>query len=180
MRRFFQTLVLISLVGCSQAGQGKLIAPATRASVRDQLDHKTDYHEKRVSLDGYIFLTSSTEQTDSQVGLALYSKPMGQGDRLVDFQVEAGQGKNQVHLPTIGKGKSAGYRRTEHKVDMDKATFTDADGRPHPLREQVRISGTVRYVKHFQGGFSKMKDPMDSSKELYPFALHDVRLDLPK
>ncbi len=72
------------------------------------------------------------------------------------------------------------YKTTQYEIDESGLKFFDSDGNQHPITDRVRLSGTVKYVDHFQGGFSHMPDPMNKGKEIYPFVLQDVRIDAVK
>ena len=169
--------LLLLLAGCANTTPGELFTPASKSNVQEKLDWQTTYQKKRIAMDGFLFLRGSSEESAGSVEMALYTQPMGEGERLVDLKAGTGTGKDEVHLPTIGKGKSAGYQRTELKVDVEAATYSDHDGKTHPLKDKMRLSGTVLYVDHFQGGFSHMADPMNKGKDIYAFSLSDVRFD---
>lgn len=168
---------LLFAVSCRDNSQGELLKESSKKYVDEALNYKTDYQGKRIAVDGFIFLNQTADEEGGTVGLNLYAKPKGDGVPLIDFKIDMGAGKNQISIPTIGKGKTAGYKTTKYDVDIDKMTFTDNDGNQHPVTDKVRLSGTVEYVPHMNGGFSHMPDPMNTGKELYPFVLKDVRLD---
>lgn len=169
---------MLLLAGCGPSGPGVRLAHSDKATVRKELDLKTDWEGKRAAVDGYVFLPGdSADEEKGLLSLALYSKPLGEGDRLLDFKVGSGTGKNEVSLPTVGKGKSAGYKTTSYQIDLKQSKLTLADGSSHDLKTKIVLSGTVRYVPHFQGGFSHMEDPLHKGVELYPFSLESVQFD---
>lgn len=176
----FALASLLFAVSCKDNSQGELLKESSRKYVDEALNYKTDYQGKRIAVDGYIFLNLTASEENGTIGLQLFAKPKGDGVPLLDFKVGRGAGKNQVSIPTVGKGKTAGYKTTEYEVDVDKMKFTDNEGVEHPVTDKVRLSGTVKYVPHMNGGFSHMTDPMNKGKELYPFELEDVRLDAVK
>ena len=170
----FLTLTL----GCSGPQSAQPLARSDKATVRQQLDTQTSYHGKRVALEGYLFLANNTaSEEEGRLYVSLYTEPMGAGERLVDLLVGAGQGKNQLHLPTTGKGKSAGYNTTQYKLDLSGARVFFHDGSAHDLKTRVRVSGTVRYVPQREGGFSHQEDPLNKGVQLYPFSLESLRLE---
>lgn len=169
--------LLFASIACKDNSQGEPLKESSKQYIKETLDYKTDYEGKRIAVDGYIFLNSSANQEGGTVELNLFARPKDDGIPLLDFKIGTGAGKNEVSIPTVGKGKIAGYKTTEFAVDVDKMTFTDNDGNVHPITQKVRLSGTVEYVPHMNGGFSHLPDPMNKGKELYSFTLEDVRLD---
>ncbi|MBS2040924.1 hypothetical protein JST97_38415 [bacterium] len=171
-------LAVLLLAGCSPAGPGKRLAHSDKATVRKELDTQTEWNGKRVAVEGYIFLPGdSAEEENGLLSLALFSKPLGEGDRLLDFKVKSGTSSNQVHLATVGKGKSAGYKTTSYAIDLKQSQLILADGSSRDLKSKVLLSGTVRYVPQMNGGFSHSEDPMQKGVELYPFSLESVQLE---
>jgi hypothetical protein len=171
-------IAALLLVGCTQNQPGQLLKASTPETVYQELDSQTSWSQKRVALDGYIFLNSASTEESGSVGLSLYTQKRGQGERLLDLHVKLGAGPNQVQIPVLGKGKSAGYQTTKHQVDLGKMAFQDGQGKSHSIDEKVRLSGTVEYVPHFQGGFSTVDDPLRPGKKIYPFQLKDVLLEI--
>ena len=167
------------LAGCAARGPGVPLAHSDKATVVQELDTRTDWQGKRVAVEGYVFLPGdSAEEAEGMLELALYTKPLGAGDRLLNFQVRSGTAANQVHLPTVGKGKSTGYKTTSYQVDLGQSKVTLVDGSAHDLKTKVMLSGTVEYVPLMGGGFSHMEDPMHKGVQLYPFRLQSVQLEL--
>lgn len=174
-------LAALWLVGCAAGGPGTRLAKSDKATVRQQLDTRTDWEGKRVAVEGYVFLPGdSADEENGVLSLALFTRPLGEGDRLLDFKITSGSGKNQVLLPTVGQGKSAGYKTTSYQIDLQQSKLTLADGSSHDLKTKVLLSGKVRYVPQMQGGFSHMEDPMHKGVQLYPFSLEAVQLDSAK
>lgn len=166
------------ICACARNEQGTPLAHSDKATVRQELDSKTERNGQRVAVEGYLFLPGeNAEEEDGTVGLALYTRPSGQGDRLLDLKVRAGRGPNQVWLATAGKGKTAGYKITSYEIDLKQSQLTTADGVAHDLKTRVKVSGTVKYVSLFSGGFSHQEDPLHKGVQLYPFSLEAVRLD---
>lgn len=166
------------LIGCASAGPGTRLAHSDKATVRQQLDTRTDWEGKRVAVEGYVFLPGdSADEENGVLSLALFSKPLGEGDRLLDFKVASGTNKNQVLLPTVGQGKSAGYKTTSYQVDLQQSKLTLADGSTQDLKTKVLLSGSVRYVPEMKGGFSHAEDPMHKGVQLYPFSLEAIQFD---
>ena len=169
------------LAGCAANGPGVPLAHSDKATVVQELDTRTAWQGKRVAVEGYVFLPGdSADEAEGKLELALYSRPLGAGDRLLNFQVGSGTAANQVQLPTLGKGKSAGYKTTSYQVDLSHSKVTLADGSAHDLKTKVVLSGTVQYVPLMSGGFSHMEDPMHKGVQLYPFRLQSVRMELAK
>lgn len=70
-----------------------------------------------------VFLPGdSADEENGVLSLALFTRPLGEGDRLLDFKIASGSGKNQVLLPTVGQGKSAGYKTTSYQIDLSRAS----------------------------------------------------------
>ncbi|MFN8607528.1 MAG: hypothetical protein U0931_08350 [Vulcanimicrobiota bacterium] len=171
-------LLFLFLGGCAATGPGVRLPNSDKATVVKELDTRTDWQGKRVAVEGYVFLPGdSADEENGRLKLALFTKPMGAGDRLLDFQVASGGGPNQVNLPTVGKGKSAGYRTTSYQVDLAESKVTLADGSARELKSKVLLSGTVKYVPLMDGGFSHMEDPLHKGVQLYPFTLESIRFD---
>ena len=171
-------LLILCLAGCGAPGPGVRLSGSDKATVVKELDTRTDWQGKRVAVEGYVFLPGdSADEENGKLKLALYTKPMGAGDRLLDFQVGSGGGPNQVYLPTLGKGKTAGYKTTSYQVDLAQSKVTHSDGLSHDLKSKVLLSGTVTYVPLMNGGFSHMEDPLHKGVQFYPFSLESVRLD---
>lgn len=180
-----KNIILLTLIiacslfasSCKDDSPGELIKESTKKYVVETFDHQTDYHDKRIAIEGFIYPKETTNIEAGNATLEISTQPKSGGDNLADVEIRLGDGKNQVVLPTQGKGKEVIFRTTEFKVDESKLKFFDSDGNQHPITDKVRLSGTVTYVKHYQGGFSHIPDPMNEGKENYPFVLKDVRLD---
>ncbi len=174
------TLIIVSIflgASCRDTSTGELIKESSKKYVNETLNYKTDYQNKRIALEGFIY---PKETTDIEAGIAtleISTQPKSGGDNLADVKISLGEGKNEVIMPTQGKGKEVIYKTTQYDIDESKLKFVDNEGNQHPITDKVRLSGTVKYVDHFEGGFSHMPDPMNKGKELYPFVLKDVRLD---
>ena len=172
-------LGILLLTGCAPSGPGTRLTHSDKATVRQELDTRTDWEGKRVAVEGYVFLPGdSADEEGGVLSLALFSKPLGEGDRLLDFKVASGTSKNQVLLPTQGKGKTAGYKTTSYQIDLAQSKLTLADGSAHDLKTRVLLSGTVKYVPQMNGGFSRMEDHLHKGVQLYPFSLESVQFDL--
>lgn len=167
---------LFFLSACSNSSKGELLKESTKSFVRENLDYKTDYHKKRIAVDGYLWI-GSLRMENNKLNVALYTKPGGAGDQLLDIATERADSPNAVMFP-MKNGKSAGYNTTEHEINLDQMTFRDNDNNQFPVSQKMRVSGTVTYVENFQSGFSKMPDPLNKGKELYPFTLESARFDI--
>lgn len=165
---------------CADNSQGELVRESTKNHVNEILNHKTDLHKKRIALHGYIYPKDTTDLSGGTATIIIGTQPGGKGDTLADIEVGTGGDKNEVVIPTKGEGKEKIYKTTEFQIDESGLKFFDNEGNQHPITDKVRLSGTVNYVDHFEGGFSHMPDPMNKGKELYPFVLKDVRLDAVK
>jgi len=174
------TLVIAGLLfvaSCTDNSPGDLIKESSKKYVDETLNHKTDYHNKRIALEGFIYPKETTDVKAGVVTLEISTQPKSGGDNLADVEISLGEGKNEVIMPTQGEGKDVIYKTTQYEIDESKLKFIDNEGNQHPITDEVRLSGTVKYVDHFEGGFSHIPDPMNKGKEIYPFVLKDVRID---
>lgn len=173
-RRHLLTLsALTLLIACGSAGtQGTVIAGDT-ATINQRLDWATTMQGERISVDGYIWMTD-TEDDNGEVTLSLQTAANGAGTSLLSFDIQRGDGANEILLNTEETASKSAVRR-EFNVDMASVRYNDNAGAPHPWSQRVRLSGTVEYVEDFQGGYSKISGP--GNRDYYSWALTDVRLD---
>ncbi len=110
MKNIILLIIIVagSLFGafCRDNSQGELIKESSKKYVNEILDHKTDLQKKRIALDGYIYPKDTTDLSGGTATVIIGTQPGGKGDTLADIEVGTGGGKNEVVIPTKGKGKT--------------------------------------------------------------------------
>lgn len=170
------TLVMIS---CGGPKEGELVKESTAKFMHEEFDTKTDNNEKRIAIEGYIYTNGSLSVDEkNKMSMGLYTEPFGEGDNLLSFDTELGDGKNEVNIP-MHNGKSAGYKTEEFTFDDKEIRFTTNDGTQYDLSQKVKLSGTATYILTMPP--VELRDALaDTTYKKYAWDLKDVRIDLVK
>lgn len=181
MQTLLPTLFLSALLftSCSQNSVGEPLKESTVKSVKETLHHNTDKDGKRVSVDGYMDFNGSSEDKGI-VTLLFFTQPGGTGNRLLNFNIKRGNGKNEIYIETSSKGKKDGPNAIAYDVDIDKLKFQDNEGTSYPLTQKIKLSGTVNYNKNFEGIYFSTDDIDSPRKKDYVYSFEDVRIDVLK
>lgn len=143
-----RTMILIGavtlLAGCGErADEAPLLVE--RPYVESRLQLSPELNGKRVSVDGYIHLDNGPNGAAIAMLYTLNSAPRGQGDDLVTFEGERGEGPNQIDLPVLERTEMPVNAGGEIlTVDLASARYQDSTGAAHPLRDKVRVTGRLR------------------------------------
>jgi len=112
------------------------------------LHWSADLNNRLISLDGYIGFDNGQLGQAIAMGQRLYSQPYGNGEQLIRFDLEQGDGPNQLQLAEVSRETMPGLPGAAATIVFDptRTTVQDADGVSHRLSERLRVTGRLRYV----------------------------------
>jgi hypothetical protein len=175
-------VILLSSCGGDKV-EGTLLSASTSAVVDKELRLSEAFADKRIALEGYLTFNdgATIDSKKNVLSMSVRSMPDGKGESIENVDVDLGNGKDQVQIPDGTKtNRPAGYNTTESTIDVDQIKVTTHSGEVVNLKQKLKISATVVYVKNFQTGKTNTMPMFNSDKQGFVFELKDVRFDAVK
>jgi hypothetical protein len=163
--------------------EGTMLSASTSAVVDKALRLSEAYADKRIAFEGYLAFNdgATIDSKKNVLSMSVQSMPDGKGESIENVDVDLGNGKDQVQIPDGTKtNRPVGYNTTESTIDVNLIKVTTHSGEVVNLKQKLKISATVVYVKNFQTGKTNTMPMLNSDKQGFVFELKDVRFDIVK
>lgn len=171
-------LMALAVAACDKVEQAPAVLIET-SQVEPMIFGSADLKGRRVSLDGYLNFDNGPYGQAIAMRPQLRTRPNGAGEALIGFDLEHGEGPNQLHLPVLEKEKIPGLPAAPEilTIDVAKATFQDKAGVAHPFRDRVRVTGRLMYSGDRKTGPIGEDDPSSPTGKRFKPQLIDVELE---
>lgn len=180
--RLRMTLVgALALAGCGESRPAQPTVVVEGSQVETLVYWSPALDGRRIAIDGYIGFDNGPTGQAIALGPELTSQPYGKGDELIRFDLERGDGPNQMQLPvletrTMPSIPAAGAVEI---IDVGHATFHDSAGKVHPLDDRVRVTGRLVYARLGGAGLLSDEDRRSPTGRRLKPRLVDVVLEAP-
>ncbi len=171
-------LALIA-TGCGKVGPAPPPVLVEASQVEPQIYWASDLNGRRVSIDGYIGFDDGPGGQAITIGQVLTTRPNGQGDELMRFDLETGAGPNQLNMAVLSRERFVPNAPETITFDLARTTFQDSAGKPHPLREKVRVTGKLVYFGVSGAGLIAEDDSGSPTGKRFKPRLVDLVLETP-
>jgi hypothetical protein len=165
--------------GCGKVGPAPPPVLVEASQVEPQIYWASDLNRRRVSIDGYIGFDNGPAGQAIAIGQVLTTRPNGQGDELMRFDLENGSGPNQLDLAVLSRERFVPNAPETITFDLAGSTFQDSAGKPHPLRQKVRVTGRLVYFGVGGAGLIADDDSRSPTGKRFKPRLVDLVLETP-
>ena len=177
-------LILLGALALAMSGCGKAEPPAPPVHIEPSQAERmiyqaSDLNGRRIELDGYIGFDNGADGKAIAIGQVLTTDRDGRGDQLIRFDLKQGTEANQLNLPVVKRERFVPNAPEVITFDLDKATYQDSAGKPHPLGDKVRVTGKLAYVSLGKTGLISDPDPGSPDGRRFMPRLTDVVLEVP-
>jgi hypothetical protein len=181
LRMIVAVLVMLAATACARTEPPSPPVPLEPSELDRRVYWAADLNGKLVSIEGYIGFDNGPDGQAIAVGPELTTEPLGEGDELIGLDVKRGDGPNQLQAPVLETKTMANFPAAPPVLvlDVGRATFKDQAGKAHPLREKVRATGRLTYIRVGDVGLWSDEDSRSPTGRRFKVRLTDVVLDEP-
>ena len=172
-------MLALAVTGCGKLGPAPPPVLVEASQVEPQIYWASDLNRRRVSIDGYIGFDNGRDGQAIAIGQVLTTRPNGQGEELMRFDLGQGAGPNQLNLPILSRERFVPNAPETITFDLAGATFQDSAGKPHPLREKARVTGRLIYFGVNGAGLIADDDSRSPTGKRFKPRLVDLVLETP-